>query len=436
MTAGLPDAFVAALGAFLLAALLALISLKRKLARGERELDSLRNAKAEAERQLASAAEALSQERQRAEEKLALLTEARERMANEFKVLAEEIMNRHGESFSKHNKEQVESLLVPLRDNLFAFQQGLQTAHAETAKDRAALGEQIKELSARSLSMSAETQNLTKALKGNSQVQGAWGEMILSKILESSGLREGEEYSRQESYRKEDGSQLRPDVVVNLPGGKRVIVDSKVSLTDFEIFVNALSDAEKSAALSRHLASMRGHIRSLGEKAYQTVALSALDYVIMFVPIEAALAEALKGDPSLAAFAAEENVALATPTTLMIALRTVASLWQVERRNQNAEEIAARAGRLYDKFVGFLGDMEELGRRLDQARGSYDGALNKLKSGSGNLVRRVEQLKEMGAKTSKSIPAALKEDERVDALPAIEPAAPQALPEPRVRNAG
>jgi DNA recombination protein RmuC len=423
MTGGLAYAFVAAVTAFLVAALGALLFLKRELARRTEELDALRETKAEADRQLASANEALAQERKQAEQNLALLKEAREDMTREFKVLAEEIMSRHSESFSKHNREQVEGLLTPLREKLVEFQQGLQNAHTETAKDRAALGEQIRQLSERSLTMSEKTENLTRALKGKGAVQGAWGEMVLSTILEGSGLREGEEYARQESHTAEDGSRLRPDVVVNLPGGQRVVIDSKVSLTAFEDYVNGEAEARKASALKDHLASLKGHIRSLGAKAYHTAARSGLDYVIMFVPIEAALAAALEADRDLAAFAFENNVAIATPTTLMVALRTVASLWQVERRNRNAEEIAARAGRLYDKFVGFLGDMQILGKRLDNARESYDGAMGKLATGGGNIVRQVEQLKEMGAKATKSIPAQLIEDDPAESLPASELAA-------------
>lgn len=359
---------------------------------------------------LAAIEETLEQERKRGEERIALLTEARERMAKEFKVLAEEVMSRHGEAFSRQNKEQVEGILAPLRERLVEFQSNLQAAHTESSKDRATLAEQIRQLTDSSLKMTTETHNLTRALKGKAQTQGAWGEMILSTILERSGLREGEEYVAQQSHAGDDGARLRPDVIVNLPGGQRVVIDSKVSLTAFEAYVNGETEAERKACLIRHLASMRTHIRTLGEKDYQAAAGGGLDYVIMFVPIEGALAAAVGEDPAMTAFAAEANVAIATPTTLMIALRTVANVWHVERRNRNAEAIAERAGKLYDKFVGFLDDMHDLGARLDRARESYDGAMGKLSTGRGNLVRQVEQLKDMGAKTGKSISAALLDD--------------------------
>jgi DNA recombination protein RmuC len=359
---------------------------------------------------LAAAEEKLEQELKQASEKLALLTEARGSMTNEFKVLAEDVMARHGVAFTKQNKEQVEGILKPLQEKLVEFQQGLQVAQTETVKDRATLAEHIRHLTDASAKMTNETQNLTRALKGKAQTQGAWGEMILSTILERSGLREGEEYVKQESYTGEDGSRLRPDVVVNLPGGQKVVIDSKVSLTAFEEFVNAGTEEDRISALARHLGSMKTHIRALGAKEYHSAVGSALDYVVMFVPIEGALAVALQEEPGMTGIAVEANVAIATPTTLMIALRTIANVWQVERRNKNAEEIAARAGKIYDKFVGFLDDMTELGGRLDQAKESFHGAMGKLSDGRGNIVRQVEQLKGLGAKTTKAIPSLLLEE--------------------------
>jgi DNA recombination protein RmuC len=319
-----------------------------------KEADDLR-------RKLAALNERLEQETAKSAEKLALLTDAREIMANEFKVLAETVMTRHGEAFTKQNKEQVEGILNPLREKLVEFQQGLQTAHVETAKDRASLEQQIRNLSEASASMRSETHNLTQALKGKAQTQGAWGEMILTTILERSGLREGDEYVKQQSHTGEDGSRLRPDVIVNLPGGQRVVIDAKVSLTAFEEHVNATDETVAAAALTRHVGSMRTHVRTLASKDYQSVVGSGLDYVIMFVPIEGALAIALQEQPDLTNEAAGTNVAIATPTTLMMALRTIANVWGVERRNRNAEEIAERAGKLYDKFHGFVGDMQLLG---------------------------------------------------------------------------
>lgn len=364
---------------------------------------------------LATLQETLSKERLHAAEKLQLLAEAKESMADRFRLLAEDVMARHGESFSKQNKEQIDGLLQPMRDKLAEFQQGLQSAHTESAKERATLGEQIRGLSETSAKMTSETTNLTRALKGESQAQGAWGEMILATILQRSGLREGAEYVSQASGTTDDGQRLRPDVVVSLPGDQRIVIDAKVSLVAFEGHVNAATDGERHECLGRHLASMRTHIKTLSGKDYQAVAGSRLGYVVMFVPIEGALAAALQGDPGLTSFAVENNVTIATPTTLMIALRTVHSVWQVECRNQNAEAIAERAGKLYEKFVGFVEDLRQVGFRLGQAETSYQGALAKLRTGKGSLVRQVEQLKTMGARTGKSLPVPLLGDEGEEA---------------------
>jgi DNA recombination protein RmuC len=370
--------------------------------------------------QLAKLQESLEQERRAAGEKLKLLTDAKERMTQEFKILAADVMQLHGENFSKQNKEQIDAILAPLREKLGEFQQGIQIAHTESTKERATLAEQIRQLTESSAKMTSETSNLTRALKGEAQTQGAWGEMILASILERSGLREGEECRVQGHINTEDGQRVRPDVIVNLPGGQRIVVDSKLSLVAFDAYVNAEEEAVRVGALARHLDSMRGHIKTLASKEYHAAAGSQLDYVIMFVPIEGALAAALQAEPNLTGFAVDNNVAIATPTTLMIALRTVANVWQVERRNRNAEAIADRAGRLYDKLVGFVGDMGTLGERLNNARSSYDAAMGKLSTGSGNVIRQVEQLKGLGAKTNKSLPQSLLGDGEVEMLPAPE----------------
>jgi DNA recombination protein RmuC len=376
--------------------------------------------------QLAKLGETLEQERTLAGEKLKLLTEAKERMTQEFKVLATDVMQLHGEKFSKQNKEQIDAVLAPLREKLGEFQQGIQTAHTESTKERATLAEQIRQLTESSAKMTSETSNLTRALKGEAQTQGAWGEMILASILERSGLRGGEEYIVQGHINTEDGQRVRPDVIVNLPGGQRIVVDSKLSLVAFDAYVSAEEETVRVGALARHLDSMRGHIKTLASKEYHIAAGSQLDYVIMFVPIEGALSTALHAEPNLTGFAVDNNVAIATPTTLMMCLRTVANVWQVERRNRNAEAIADRAGRLYDKLVGFVADMGLLGDRLNQARGSYDAAMGKLSTGSGNLIRQVHQLKDLGARTNKSLPQSLLGDGEVESLPTPEVATAEA----------
>ncbi len=352
----------------------------------------------------------LMSERSTTEEKLTLLVNAKEQMTNEFKALSGELLKNHGETLTNQNKEQLASLLDPMRLKLAEFQQGLQTAQTEAAKEQASLKEHIRLLSDASRRMSNETQNLTVALKGKAQTQGAWGEMILSTILEKSGLRKDHEYLVQQHALNDEGARLRPDVIVSLPNDQKVVVDAKVSLTAFEQAVNAETEDLRGLALNRHLDSIKGHIRILGSKDYQKYSGGNLDYVIMFVPIEGALASALDADPSISLTAAENNVAIATPTTLMIALRTIASLWQVERRNRNADDIAARAGRLFDKFVGFVDDLTTVGNQIDSSRRALDSAMGKLSTGTGNLVRQADMLKQLGAKTQKSLPAELLAD--------------------------
>jgi DNA recombination protein RmuC len=369
---------------------------------------------------LATTQETLEQERKQSGEKLALVNEAQDRMTQEFKLLASGIMRQHSEDFSQHNKEQLGSLLGPLRDTLTEFQHGLQNAHHESSKERAALAQSIGQLTDASAKMTLETSNLTSALKKNAPTRGVWGEMVLTSILERSGLREGEEYCSQSSQTNEDGRRRRPDVIVNLPGGQRIIIDSKVSLLAFEAYVNAQSEEKRADELARHLLSIRSHIKALGSKEYHALPTSSLDYVVMFIPIEDALSVALREDGNLSIYATENNVAIATPTTLMIALRTAANVWHVERRNRNAEQIAEHAGKVYGKFVGFVEDLKGLGIRLNQARSAYEGAMNKLSVGYGNLMRQIEYLKSMGAKTTKSLPAELLEDgTRDDLIPVV-----------------
>ena len=371
-----------------------------------RQRDELARELSELNARFAQLGESLAQERKQAEEKLALLNAARQEMKLEFQALSQEIMKGHSVTFAEQNKEQMNVLLTPLRTRLEEFQKSLHTAHTESNRERITLAEQIKGLTQTSTQMMTETTNLTRALKGETQTQGAWGEMILESILERSGLRAGEEYITQTSHAV-DGGRVRTDVIVNLPNGQRVVIDSKVSLTAFENYCNVAEELERSVHLKAHLTSLRAHIKILSGKDYHTAAGSNLDYVIMFVPIEGALAAALQHDTALTGYAIESNVQIATPTTLMIALRTIANVWQVERRNRNADEIAKRAGLLYDKFVGFAQNLEKVGTHLDRAKDSYTESVKQLSSGPGNIVRQVEQLKDMGAKTNKTIPTSL-----------------------------
>ncbi len=396
------------------------LALEEALRQADAKREALLRQNADLQAEVSRLTEQVAQERKQSVEKLDLLKEAKDRLTQEFKLLADGVLKEQSETFSKQNREQIGHILNPLKESLVTFQQGLTVAHTETTKERATLAEQIRRLTEESARMTLETGNLTRALKGKSQTQGAWGEMVLKTILERSGLREGEEFVTQQSHSTEDGSRYRPDVVVNLPNGQKIILDSKVSLSAFHDYVNAEDDGERAAHLTRHAQSLRGHIKDLSRKEYHQFDGASVDYVILFVPIEGALAAALLDDPALTSNAIDANVTIATPTTLMIALRTVANVWQVERRNRNAEAIADRAGKLYEKFAGFLSDMGQLGDRLTTAQKSYSNAMNKLQSGPGNVVRQVEQLKELGARTSKSLSLVSVDDSEMPALAAPE----------------
>ena len=377
--------------------------LRKRLAAAE----AILRQKADLEATHAALRETLQQERRQSAEKLAQLQDVRDEMTKEFKLAASSIMQQHGETFTKQNKDQIDGVLTPLREKLTEFQTHLTSTHTESVQARATLAEQIKNLAAKSDMMTSETTNLTRALKGKSQTQGAWGEMILATILESSGLRPGEEYDAQASHTTEDGQRLRPDVIVNLPENHRIVIDAKVSLTAYDAHNSAKTDEERAVALKAHLLSLRNHIKILSSKEYHAHTAGSVDYVIMFVPIEGALAIALQADPTLIIDALAQHVTITTPTTLITVLRTVRSIWRTWSINKNAEAIADRAGQLYEKFVGFTTDMERLGGRLGDAQTSYDSAMNKLKTGSGNVFRQFDQLKTLGAKTQKSLPAGL-----------------------------
>ncbi len=336
-------------------------------------------------------------------EKLALLNENGEHLKAEFKALAGQVMESHGEKFERQNSERLKMVLQPLKEHIGKFEAELRGVHEAAGKDRVALKHQIETLTQQSAEVSLEAHNLTKALKGDQQKQGAWGEMVLASILERSGLREGEEYDVQSHYRGDEGQAFRPDVVVNLPGGRRLVVDSKVSLVAYERAVNAADDATRAANMKLHVGSVKTHIDTLSAKKYHELDDGSVDYVILFMPIESAFSEAVKASPDLSLYASERNIVIASPTNLMVALKTVDNLWSIDRRNKNAMDIAKRAGLLYDKFVGFTQDMEKVGERLTQAQTSHAAAISKLSQGSGNLVGQVETLKVLGAKTAKQI---------------------------------
>lgn len=345
------------------------------------------------------------------EEKLAMLTGMRQDMESKFRELAQEALKTQGEAFAKSNIEKLDATLKPLTKDVGSFREKLENIHREATKDRQDLETEIKNLSEQSAKISQEATDLTRALKGDRQKQGAWGEVILETILERSGLREGEEYEAQARRTNAEGNRMQPDVVVNMPGQKTLVIDSKVSLLAYTDAVNAETDAAFEAARKRHVASLRAHIDGLAGKGYQRAEGFTVDYVILFVPIEGAFAEAWHEDSGLTEYAVGKNIMIATPTTLMMALLTIKSVWDGERRSKNAEEIARRAGLLYDKVAGFVKNMKDVGEHLGKAQEAHQKAFGQLSRGRGNVLGQVETLKTLGAKTTQTTLGADFDDE-------------------------
>lgn len=332
-----------------------------------------------------------------------LLDEARGSMKHEFAQLAQNIFEEKGKKFTEQNQTSLSHLINPLKDQIKTFEQKIQDTYEKETRDRLTLTHEIKNLKELNHQISQDAVNLTKALKGDHKAQGTWGEVILERVLELSGLEKGREYETQASLKNEANKTYQPDVIVHLPDNKDIIIDSKVSLIAYERLQSA-EEADKPMHLNAHLLSLRTHIKSLSDKEYQKLkGLQTLDFVLMFIPIESALTIAMQADEQLFAEALTRNIVLVTPSTLLATLRTIQNIWRFEHQNQNALKIAEKAGDLYDKFVSFIEDMQDLGKRLDTTHKSYEAAMNKLTDGRGNMVRRAEELKIMGAKTSKKL---------------------------------
>lgn len=362
----------------------------------------------------------LTEERRRSEEKLAVLQEARGQLTEQFKNLAQEILEDKSRRFTDQNKTNLEALLNPLREQIGGFQKRVEDVYDKESRDRVSLLKEIHTLRDLNQAIAVDAVNLTNALKGQTRTQGVWGELVLERVLEQSGLQKDREYELQVSMNSDAGRQ-RPDAIVHLPDGKDVVIDAKVSLTAYERYASAENDATRAQALREHVASLRAHIRGLGDKNYQLLpGVRSLDFVLLFVPIEPAYMEALRTEPALFTEALERNIGLVNPTTLLTTLRMIQNVWRFEHQSRNAQEIARRAGDLYDKFVGFVLDLERVGNQLDGARTAYDAARNKLVSGRGNLVKRAEDLKALGVEASKSLPAALLDQAQAE-LSAPEP---------------
>lgn len=343
--------------------------------------------------------------KERLSEQQAEMKEMQDHFRAEFKNLANDILEEKSKKFTEQNREKLDQLLKPLGEKISDFQKRVEETHKEDLKGRSSLDQHLKTLQELNQKMSEEAKNLTKALKGDSKQQGNWGEVILQRILEKSGLVKGREYFTQESTTTEDGRRLQPDVIVNLPDEKILIIDSKVSLKAYEKYTSSEDQAEQEMALKQHVNSIRAHVKGLQSKNYEKIhGKKSPDFVLLFIPIESAFGLAMQHQPDLYNDAFDRNIIIVSPTTLLATLATIDNVWKQEYQNENAMEIAARGGALYDKFVLFVESMEDIGYRINQTQKSYDTAMGRLSEGAGNLVRQSEMLRELGANSSKKLP--------------------------------
>ncbi len=385
------------------------------------ETTRLRDELARAREGQASLTTELKEEREQTAEKLALLQEAREALTTQFKTLANDILEEKSKRFSEQNRGELDLLLKPLGEKLQAFEKKIEDTYIAEAKDRHSLADEVRKLQAANIQISQDTLNLTRALKGESKTRGNWGEVILERVLERSGLVKGREYVTQATMEGEDG-KLRPDVVVNLPENKHIVIDSKVSLVAYDRYYSTEDEGERALALKEHVGALRRHVSDLFTKRYQSrTEVNAPDFVAMFVPIEPAFNLAAGHDESLYLDAFEKKVVILTPSTLLAMLTTVATLWQRESQTRNAIEIARQSGALYDQFVRFVESLREVGKKIGDAQRAYETAEKQLSSGRGNLVKRSEDIRKLGAKAEKRLPQEVVEDANAsDELPVIQ----------------
>jgi DNA recombination protein RmuC len=402
----------------LLAAVAMAWALSRRAARSERRrlqpeiewrdarLDGLREELARAEQQRAVLESRAADRETHFREQLQRLEEAEQRLAEHFERLAGRIFEERSEKLSDLNRKQLDGLLAPLSEKLTEFRNTVNETHKQETAQHQVLQAKLKELEQLNVRLHDDATNLTRALTSSVKAQGNWGELQLERLLSLAGLEKGREYSTQVSVTTDSGQRVQPDLVLHLPEGRSIIMDSKVSLNAWTRYQSETDTDRRAGYLADHLQALRAHIRTLGEKRYtELTELQALDFVLMFVPIEAALIEALQNDADLPGFALERKVALVSPTNLLATLRTVASVWSIHKQNSNALEIASRAGLLYDKFAGFVENLRSVGDRLRQAQQAYDEAFSQLSSGAGNLLRQAEMLGELGARHTRQLDA-------------------------------
>jgi DNA recombination protein RmuC len=350
----------------------------------------------------------LEDERKNGEEKLSLLQEARDQLKLEFQNVANKIFEDKSQKFTEQNKENIEGVLKPMREQLSDFKKKVEDVYDKESKERVSLLSEIGHLKSLNERISEDAINLTNALKGQSKTRGSWGEMILERVLEESGLQKGREYEVQTMYASDEGQRRHPDVIVHLPEGKDIVIDAKVSLTAYEKYCSADTDEKRAKRLKEHVISIRAHIKGLSDKRYEELeGISTLDFVIMFLPIEGAFWAAIESEQGLFNDAFDKNIMLVSPSTLLATLRIINNIWRYEDQNKNALIIAKKAGDLYDKFVGFVEALDDVGQKLGKAQDSYQTARNRLADGKGNLVRRTEELRQLGVKAQKKLPEEL-----------------------------
>ncbi|MDQ1769938.1 DNA recombination protein RmuC [Labilibaculum sp. A4] len=351
-------------------------------------------------------------ERKNLEERLTTqkqeLEELQKKFTTEFENIATKILKENTKEFTTSNQKNMSDIMSPIKEKLMSFEKKVEETYDRELRDKISLKEEVKKLYDLNSKISDEANNLTKALKGDVKKQGNWGEVVLERILERSGLTKGQEYDREVVMQNSEGQTIRPDVIIHLPEEKHVIVDSKVSLIAYERYVNSIGDVDAEKFQKEHIVSMKAHVKELAEKHYQSsAAINSPDFVLMFMPIESSFAMAVQYDQELFNYAWDNKIVIVSPSTLLATLRTIASIWKQEQQNRNVLEIAKQGGLLYDKFVGFVEDMINLGRQMDTSKKTYATAMNKLTEGSGNLIRRAENIRELGAKVKKKLPQSL-----------------------------
>ena len=377
-------------------------SFSTQFAEQRKTLDQEREKMLELTNTLAAAQADYRNLEEKLEERKGEMEELQKKFTDQFKNLANEIFEEKSKKFTDQNKSNIFDLLKPLGEKIIEFEKRVEETHKDTISRNSALREQLENLQKLNVQMTKEAENLTRALKGDSKTQGAWGEFILESILEKSGLEKDREYSVQESFTTSEG-RLRPDVIIRLPENRHVVIDSKVSLTAYNNFVNSNTEEEKVVALKAHLLSIRQHMKGLHEKKYQNLSENGLDFIIMFIPIEPAYILAIQSEKNLYEEALEKRIVFVSPTLLIPSLQLIKNVWKQEYQNRHVLDIANKAGDLYDKFVGFLEDMQKIERGIDQSQKAYNDAINKLQSGRGNIINSIQGIKTLGAKAQKQI---------------------------------